>query len=285
MKRRILLAAVLVAISLTACSTSNDNKISEESVSAEGSTVDEIAATEESSEADTPEEQNASEDEGSEAELREIYLASVKKLYDEGIDLFGNEIESFNQKDEYNHFAIYDVDGDGTDELILSWGDSFVAGMWGGVYQYDFETESYHDEGLVEPEITFYDNGVAYEPWRHNQGPGEMWPYDAYLYNKDKDEYEHVLSADSWNKDYREEGFPDSVDTDGVGVVYFTDKDAEYVDYDNPISQTDYNSIEDEYFEGANEIAVTYYELSDKGIEEYMASQEGNRRSYDLLCH
>ena len=263
-----------MAISLTACSTNNDNKISEESVSSDASTVDEIDATEESSEADTPEEQNASKEEGSEAELREVYLASLKKLYDEGIDLFGNEIESFNQKDEYNYFAIYDVDGDGIDELILSWRDSSVAGMWGGVYQYDFETESYHDEGLVEPEITFYDNGVAYEPWRHNQGPGEMWPYDASLYNKDKDEYEHVLSADSWNKDYREEGFPDSVDVDGVGVVYFTDKDAEYVDYDNPISQTDYNSIADEYFAGANEITVTYYELSDKGIEEYLASQE-----------
>lgn len=274
MKRRILLAGALVAISLTACSTNNDNKISEESVSSDASTVDEIDATEESSEADTPEEQNASKEEGSEAELREVYLASLKKLYDEGIDLFGNEIESFNQKDEYNYFAIYDVDGDGIDELILSWRDSSVAGMWGGVYQYDFETESYHDEGLVEPEITFYDNGVAYEPWRHNQGPGEMWPYDASLYNKDKDEYEHVLSADSWNKDYREEGFPDSVDVDGVGVVYFTDKDAEYVDYDNPISQTDYNSIADEYFAGANEITVTYYELSDKGIEEYLASQE-----------
>ena len=85
MKRRILLAAVLVAISLTACSTSNDNKISEESVSAEGSTVDEIAATEESSEAGTPEEQNASEDEGSEAELEKINL-SEKEL----TDLLGN---------------------------------------------------------------------------------------------------------------------------------------------------------------------------------------------------
>ena len=111
MKRRILFATALLAISLTACSNSNDNKISEESVSADASTVDEIAATEESSEANTPEEQNASEDEGSEAELREVYLASVKKLYDEGIDLFGNEIEPFNQKDEYNR-------GDSIDELV-----------------------------------------------------------------------------------------------------------------------------------------------------------------------
>ena len=60
-------------------------------------------------------------------------MASVKKPYDERIDLFGNEIESFNQNPEYNHFAIYDVDGDGTDELILSWGDSFVAGFIHGL--------------------------------------------------------------------------------------------------------------------------------------------------------
>lgn len=206
--------------------------------------------------------------------IEEKYIEAVKNLYENNIDLFGNQVENFHDNPEWNKFAIVDIDNDGTLELLLSWTDSTVAGEWGGVYQYDFDKQEFYSEQLLEPSITFYDNGIAYEPWRHNQGPGEMWPFDASLYNASTDQYEHVLSADSWNKDMREEGFPDDVDIDGVGIVYYTDVNAEYVDYDNPISQSEFNSIYNQYFEGANELNVYYYELTEKGLNDYLSHKE-----------
>ena len=152
---------------------------------------------------------------------------------------------------------------------LRRWSDTYVGGMWGGVFQYDPERQTYADEGLTEPMITFYDNGIAYEPWRHNQGPGEMWPFNASLYNMENDRYEHVLTADSWNRSMRPENFPEKADTDGVGVVYFTDINSDRIDYDHPISQTLFSEIYNGFFSKASEIMVTYYEISENGIAEY----------------
>ena len=174
----------------------------------------------------------------------------------------------------YNHFAICDVDGDGYLELVISCMQTYVAAMWGNVYQYDFKLEKLHDEGLTEPDITFYDNGVAYEPWRHNQGWGHMWPYEAFKYNPQWDRYEQVLNVDSWDKEWHEEGFPDEIDTDGAGTVYYVStKEPFYVDGD-PVSKSEYDRIAGQYFDGAKEIEVTYYEISDEGIENYLKENE-----------
>lgn len=231
--------------------------------------TDEAVAVEEMQ--DTPDDEAEAEEsvDDTNARLEEVYFASIKKLHDESIDILGREVENNHYSSENNKFAIYDIDGDGFLELILSWTDCSMAGMWGGVYQYDFDKQDYFDEGLHEPWITFYDNGVAYEPWRHNQGPGEMWPFAAYLYNKSDDQYKLVLTADSWNKSMREEGFPEDVDTDGAGVVYFTDLNSEYVDYNNPISQSEFNIIYNQYFKDVEEVEISYYEVSDSGISAY----------------
>lgn len=207
-------------------------------------------------------------------DLEEKYIEAVKTLYEDNIDLFGNQVENYHNKPEWNKFAIMDIDSDGALELIISWKDSSTAGEWGGVYQYDFDKQEYYSEQLMDPDIIFYENGTAYEPWRHNQGPGEMWPFDASLYNSSTDQYEHVFSADSWNKELRVEGFPDDVDTDGVGIVYYTDVNSEYIDYDNPISQTEFNGLYDTYFEDAIEIDVDYYELTEKGLAEYLNNKK-----------
>jgi hypothetical protein len=232
-----------------------------------------VAQTTETGDTETEEQDSAIDNKA----LEEQYIEAVKNLYENNIDLFGNIVENFHDAPEYNKFAIADVDNDGALELILSWKDSTVAGRWGGVYQYDLNKQEYYSEGLREPEITFYDNGVAYEPWRHNQGPSEMWPFDASLYNADTDQYEHAFSADSWSKNMVEENFPDDIDTDGAGVVYYTDINSEEgLDYDNPISQSAFDSIYNQYFGDAKEISIDYYKLSEEGMNDYLSASRDN---------
>lgn len=197
------------------------------------------------------------------------YLESVKNVYDNKVDLFGNEVESFGQNEDGNEFAIEDVDHDGVLELILSWTDCSMVGTWGGVYQYDFENEQYIDEGIHDEDILFYENGLAVTKASHNHSNGEMWPYSLYMYNPDQDKYEFVFTAYSWEKQYKEEGFPDDADMDNVGIVYYVDDDLDSEEEVNPISQTQYNEIYNQYFSETQELNPVYYPLSDVGIEEY----------------
>lgn len=201
--------------------------------------------------------------------LVEQYLASVKYIYENKVDLFGNEVESFSKNEDANQFAIEDVDHDGVPELILSWADCSMVNMWGGVYQFDFENDNYIDEGIHDDSILFYENGIAITMASHNHSNGEMWPYILYMYNPDEDKYEFMFSAYSWEKQYKEDGFPEDADTDNVGIVYYIDDDVESTEEAKPISQTQYNDVYNQYFSDTQELIPAYYPLSEVGIEEY----------------
>lgn len=118
-----------------------------------------------------------------------------------------------------NHFAVTDIDGDGKEELLLSWtnasmaGHSFVIyGCWQGAVYTQFS-------GF--PSLRFYDNAAIEEDWSHNQGwSGRFWPHYAYRYNPQSDLYEQVGFVEGWDKQVVSEGFPDDIDADGDGLVY-----------------------------------------------------------------
>ena len=77
------------------------------------------------------------------------------------------------------------------------------------------------------PLFTFYDQRVDVG-LSHNQGlAGDApWPYRLYCYNSAEGRYELIASVDAWDKSVAEvnengEPFPDDVDQDGDGVVYY----------------------------------------------------------------
>lgn len=242
MKKRLLILAISCCFAISGCGKSTD-----------------------SIEKSTEDSKNVGEDEL----LEEIYLQSVGNIRESGLDLFGKEFEDYNNNPEMNKFSINDVDNDGVLELIISWNDASMAGIWGGIYQYDFDKKEFHDEGVMSPYITAYDNGVVYVPWYHNQGLGNMYPFDLYEYNENLDKYEKVLSADSWDKCNREEGFPDDVDIDNVGTVYYLSYDSDIINYDNPVSKSEFDEIYNFYFENSREINLDYYCITEDGIKNY----------------
>lgn len=175
-----------------------------------------------------------------------------------------------------NSFAILDVDGDGKEELILLWTESAVADMVEIVF-------GYNDGMIIEeiyefPDMTYYDNGVIEDGWSHNQGMAhEFWPFDVHIYDAEKDIYLPYGAADAWEKSYREvdyngNPFPDDIDRDGDGVIYFLyhfspDGDGRRL-YNNEqtVDGDEYESWRQSYLDQAERITVSFQQLTEENI-------------------
>lgn len=130
----------------------------------------------------------------------------------------GGSVESI----EGNLFALFDVDGDGAEELVLLWQNAAVAGQLEAVYGFDGQTGQVREELREFPGVLFYGNGAAEAPWSHNQGwANAFWPYTLYRWQAETDTYENMGSVDAWDSVLVSDGFPRDVDGDGDGMVYF----------------------------------------------------------------
>ena len=71
---------------------------------------------------------------------------------------------------EGNQFAIYDIDFDGKEELIIQYTTTYTAGMVEVIYDYDSKTKLLKEELRSFPSLTYYNNGIVSADWSHNQG-------------------------------------------------------------------------------------------------------------------
>jgi len=161
------------------------------------------------------------------AELMEAYRLTLQDFAFNHILPDGTTFElgeGFGYMEE-NAFAIYDVDSDGVEELMIQFTTAPTAGMFEGVYHY---VDGAVTEAVVSfPGSTYYLNNVIMCPWSHNQsfGPGDFWPYSVCAYRAETDTFEYVSHVAAWDKTVSEtsfngdEPFPTEKD-DGSGVVY-----------------------------------------------------------------
>lgn len=171
-----------------------------------------------------------------------------------------------------NKFAVYDIDGDGNEELIIQFTTTAVAGMVEYIYDYDSESQELREQFLEFPALTFYDNGVIKADWSHNQGlAGDFWPYTLYQYEKETDTYTEIGSVDAWDKSYFEQDFsgnpfPDETDVDGDGMVYYF-MSADDFSRKEPVDGEKYNQWVDSYLNGAQELNVPFMDLTEENIQ------------------
>lgn len=144
-----------------------------------------------------------------------------------------------------NQFAIFDVDGDGKDELIIRYVNTYTAGMFGAVYGFNENTGKLNLQLFEFPAMSFYQNGVVEASWSHNQGlAGRFWPCTIYTYDGETDTYVMQASVDAWDREFHETDydgnpFPTDIDTSGDGIVfYIRPADAEGII--EPVSYSDY---------------------------------------------
>ena len=166
--------------------------------------------------------------EGSEAQLR-AYRHALEDLYFY-YDLPGDCEVGYDgiAKLSSNKFTIFDVDGDGSQELLILYGTTYNAGNTFAIYDYDEATGSIQEELIEYITASVWEGGVLRVLASHAHGLslGEvLWPYTLYRYDPTTDSYEQIVQVDAWEKeyypqDYSGNPFPEAQDADGDGVVY-----------------------------------------------------------------
>lgn len=165
-----------------------------------------------------------------------------------------------------NQFAVFDIDGDGRDELIIRYTQATGAGMVEMVYDVN-TNESLFEELVVWPDITYYEGGLVKVMASHLQGySGEFWPYSVYQYDPETDTYALLANVDALSRDAliaagrEDEAYPEDADTSGSGMVYF-------IGSDDPVDVTDYEAWYNALFGSAKEIEIPYYNLDEEAVE------------------
>lgn len=173
-----------------------------------------------------------------------------------------------------NKFAVYDVDNDGKEELILLYTTTVEGGWAGFVLGYDAETKKLQTEFCEYTFLTFYDNGIIRAGAHHNQGRGgDFWPYRLYQYTPDSDSYVLVGMVDAWDKNYylktdsQNNPFPSDIDKSGTGFVYYIMEDGQYDDT-HPVDASEYNEWINGYIGNASKIQIQYMDLTEENISQ-----------------
>lgn len=165
-------------------------------------------------------------------------------------------------------YAVCDVDGDGMDELILQNAHTYMAGMAEWIYTY--ENGVFQEKFSENPSLTYYDNGVIYAEWQYNRGMAgdSLWPYTLYQYRSESDSYETLGYVDAWNRERAERdevlgAFPEGIDADGDGCVYFIAPPDWEWEYDRAriVDGPELEKWMDQILGGAEALDIPYQEL------------------------
>jgi len=170
-----------------------------------------------------------------------------------------------------NLFSILDVDGDGREELLLEYVTAQpMAGLTTIVYDYrDGELVTEFSEF---PDLTFYGNGVVTAGWSHSQGLAgdSFWPYTLYRYDAATDAYVRAGMVDAWDKTLRNtdaggDPFPDDVDKDGDGLVYYIMTGGMYERKD-PVDGPDHQAWLESYTAGSQPMEILFLSLTEENL-------------------
>ncbi len=206
--------------------------------------------------------------------MREAYSCVLKDLYYN--HMFPGQqncgYDDFNDMSE-NRFAVYDIDRDGKEELIIEYTTTIMAGKVEKIYDFDNASNMVREEFSEFPALKFYDNGVVWAEWSHNQGvAGEFWPYTLYQYDSKADAYIEVAMVDAWDRSlaerYNGNLFPVEADIDGDGIVYYIMGPGEY-ELNEPVDLERYNQWKSSYVGEAEQLEIPFQELTEENISKY----------------
>lgn len=199
---------------------------------------------------------------GKDRNARKLYAATLRNL------LYSRILPDGTHQDlplsDSSKFSVYDVDGDGREELVLCYDSGYMAGMWGYVIGYDESSGEIYIQMEGEFDLVFLKNGNLKELDSHNQTNGEMWPYYLYRYLPESDSYELAGHAYAEDKAISEERYPKEVDVSGTGTVYYVSSDGWGT---TPIDESDYLAWLAANQGDSGELEIPYLAITEENIQ------------------
>lgn len=186
---------------------------------------------------------------------------AFEHVYPDGRD---TGFDSANGFIEENHFALMDVNRDGTEELIVQFVTAPMAGNLETIYAW--QGEEFAPEAIltVFPAVTYYDSGLVKEEWSHSSGlaPAGYWPYNLYQYDAETGMYALLASVDMQSRD-AENAYPAEIDTDNPEMLFIVTQD----ECEKALTRADYEAWLLEITAGAAPIRPPYQPLTEENIK------------------
>lgn len=186
----------------------------------------------------------------------------------------GESVDSEGADVSNSKYAIYDIDRDGQDELLLYFlFDEYMNGT-ARVYDFDPNTGTFITELTEAPQITSYDNGTLTVKLQSNQSLGEtVWPFHVYTYDGMTGVYILRGSVETWEKslaaeDWEGTPFPDDQDADGDGVLYYI-TDSQGNGSDTPKTKEDYEAWLNTFIGDAAEVEIPWLDVAEENYGSY----------------
>lgn len=199
---------------------------------------------------------------GKDVNARKLYAATLRNL------LYSRILPDGTHQDlplsASSKFAMYDVDGDGREELVLCYDSGCMAGMWGYVIGYDEGSGEINIQMKGQFDFVFLENGNLKELDSHNQTSGEMWPYSLYRYQPESDSYELAGHVHAEDKAISEERYPEEADVSGTGTVYYVSNDGWGT---VPIDEADYLAWLAANQGDSGELEIPYLTITEENIQ------------------
>lgn len=205
--------------------------------------------------------------------VRSAFQRTLQTIHDE---LYWPELPDAGEINLWNpgtiedeQFALFDVDGDGQEELLVSVSNTNTAGMCEIIYGYNPQTDGVRVEAQNYVAVTHYP-GILKADASHNQGyAGDiLWPYTIQFYQEAKDTYEDAFYVDAWCKaitdydPYAEMPYPEDIDTEQDGYVYLvTENEQKQI-----LNRTDYQKWEAELFAQKEPLTIPWQKMTTANI-------------------
>ena len=163
-------------------------------------------------------------------------------------------------------YAVFDIDGDGRDELIISFSCAPSAYHRAYIFEYYTDTHEWHYEGEFTPGSDIYDNGVIISYAHHANPRSTIMHYRVLRYDADSDTFENAGYVDSWGRDIEIEisgdigDYPEEYDTDNAGVVYLL-RGFDGTDEIRYYSQSSYEEFLEELYGDSETISIPYNDM------------------------
>lgn len=200
-----------------------------------------------------------------------FYAASLITLINEQT-LPNGEIVKYISDPESNplQFAICDINKDGKEELLLHLPYDTCETSGHFIYTENIENTGLEDLCSFNEDTVYYETGFVKEPISYGESLSVNFnPFDIRMW--DAGGFLDAGRVEAWEKaympnDFSGEAFPDSVDIDGNGTVYFISGELG-IDYDNPVDDAEYREYINQFFGDGKEISVPWLELTMENVE------------------